>query len=766
MPDSSLSPIASTADDDWPGLLCSLHQQAGQAGWQLAWASAALKRLCGTNELAALAGTAPLKGLADAIDRQAGSHEPIDIRYAIESVPPRWLHARGQWHAGPDRWQLRCTLDDVTPQHEAKAELMHQRRLLDGLTRHLPGALLVMDIPEPPDDVRVLYASDGLQEVYEVTLEQVRDHPLQLLQRIHPEDRDRLVRDCKETMQQLGDCRTEFRVSLPQRGFRWLASQRRMLHRPGGAVSYEVLTDITERKQIEHLLIERDRLLHSLGRHVPGMTFRLRGKPSGPDRFDYISDGVRELFECEPEQCLQDWTCLLQRVHPDDLPGLQRRLAHGSGAAGGVTTVEYRAQLPQRGLRWHSVHASIETNPDGSIDWYGHVADTTHQKLYDEAKVAAEAAERASRHKSEFLSRMSHELRTPLNAVLGFSQLLRMDRSDALSPGQREKVDLIEQAGTHLLAVIGDVLDLAQIEAGSMPVSLQSLAVSSVLGEALALVSPLAAKTGVHLATPLLPAQTHLLGDALRLRQVLVNLLSNAIKYNRAGGEVCVRAWCDREQVAIEVADTGRGLTPEQCAHLFEPFNRLGAERGGIEGTGIGLVIVQRLLGLMNGSVSVRSDDGGSRFCIRLPAAPSSPISTTASATLKPQGRQTAELLYVEDNEVNVLLLQQIVSLRPDWRLRVARSGQEALQAMQHKLPDLLLLDMHLGDMSGFELAALLDRDTTTAAVPRIALSADAMPGQVKAAKLQGFVAYLTKPVDVPRVLACLDDQLARHAGR
>ncbi len=550
----------------------------------------------------------------------------------------------------------------------------------------------------------------------------------------------------------------------------WASVSSAMVHDGDGQQQHfiAVIEDITERKRAEQSLKERETLLSSMGRFVPGIIHKIGFAPDGQAKFLYISDRAMEMFELPPDLMAQDYTAHHARIHPDDLAYAQR-LARAPKPGQPLKPVdfEYRVVLPSKGLRWYGGRALPEIEPDGSIVWYGHTADITEHKLFQQTMVAAQAAEAANRAKSEFLSRMSHELRTPLNAVIGFAQLLRMDSHQPLSVTQRGKIGLIERAGAHLLAVISDVLDLSRIDSGSLPLSVEPVLVSSTLEEALNMVNVAAREAGVEIEPGNWGPALHVCADRLRLRQILVNLLSNAVKYNRPGGRVMTRSWREDGQIAIEVSDTGRGLTPQQCTHLFEPFNRLGAESTGIEGTGIGLVIVRRLIELMGGRIEVSSELGvGSRFVVWLPVAeappapeaPPDPI--TISGTL--QGDDGAyTVLYAEDNEVNVTLIRQVMALRPSCRLLVAYSGAEAIELARRHLPDLLLLDMHLGDMSGFDVAEALDRDESTASIPRVALSADAMPDTLHMAKARGFAAYLTKPLDVVALLRCLDDQIS-----
>ncbi len=394
------------------------------------------------------------------------------------------------------------------------------------------------------------------------------------------------------------------------------------------------------------------------------------------------------------------------------------------------------------------------------------VEDISERLRMQEALGAARTAERASKAKTEFLSRMSHELRTPLNAMLGFAQLLRVDPRNPLNDTQRQKIEHIEKAGAHLLAMMTDVLDLSRIEAGSLPMSIETLSVNTVLEEALALISNQARSAGLTLTHSTPQEGVFVKADRVRLRQVLVNLLSNAIKYNRQGGQAMIEAMALQDRVLITVRDTGQGMTPEQIAHLFEPFNRLGAERTSVEGTGIGLVIVKRLLDLMDGRIEVSSTPGtGTSFRVWLPLA--RPLALDAQCADQTQrsgfggldelGLHNRTVLYAEDNVINVELLRQVMRMRPHWHLEVAHSGQQAITMAQANPPDLLLLDMHLGDMSGLDVSDALSTHGATACIPRVALSADAMPDQISEAKERGFVEYLTKPLDVARFLKLLD---------
>jgi signal transduction histidine kinase/ActR/RegA family two-component response regulator len=380
-----------------------------------------------------------------------------------------------------------------------------------------------------------------------------------------------------------------------------------------------------------------------------------------------------------------------------------------------------------------------------------------------ELAAASRAVARASRAKTEFLSRMSHELRTPLNVILGFGALLEMDR---LPPDQEDSVHQILRAGRHLLGLINEVLDISRIEAGHLRLSLEPVRLGEALRDALSLIAPLAAQRQVTLR-PADDADGHyLLADRQRLQQVLLNLLSNAVKYNRPGGWVTVacRPGADR-RLLVAVQDSGWGMTEEQLGRLFTPFDRLGAEqRDTVEGTGLGLALTRHLVEAMGGSLSVTSvPDQGSTFVVELAAA-ESPGDATMEAGPEPAmaGAAGLTVLYVEDNLPNLHLVEKLMARRPGTRLISAIQGRVGLDLARQHRPDVVLLDRHLPDLPGDEVLRLLRADARTARVPVVILSADATPGEVQRLRAAGAHAYLTKPLDVAALFGLLDQIAAQ----
>jgi PAS domain S-box-containing protein len=371
-------------------------------------------------------------------------------------------------------------------------------------------------------------------------------------------------------------------------------------------------------------------------------------------------------------------------------------------------------------------------------------------------------AERANRAKSEFLSRMSHELRTPLNAVLGFGQLLA--RSE-LQERQRANVDQILSAGRHLVSLINEVVEISRIEAGEIAVSLEPVHLAPILDGVIDLVAPQSAARRVSLTTsPREIDDVWVHADHQRLKQVLLNLLSNAIKYNRVDGHVEVRVERpDNERVRVVVADTGLGIAPGMLSRLFTPFERLGAEHGEVEGTGLGLSLSRGLTRAMGGTIEVESTPGaGTVFTVELGAA--EPIALApvpvGSAPASPTDWLRRRVLCIEDNASNLKLVEQIFEAWPNIELLTAVQGTIGVELARQHLPDLVLLDLNLPDLGGDEVLERLRADPATEHLPVVIVSADATPRQVERLLSRGAHAYLTKPIDVAELVRVVDDAL------
>ena len=493
---------------------------------------------------------------------------------------------------------------------------------------------------------------------------------------------------------------------------------------------------------------------------------RLRGIfDTAPVAIVYI-DSEGRIRDCNP--AMRTLTGYAQ----DELLGRRWAALAADGAAPAPDSHDSTAgtrQLIARDGQRRTVRAQWAVLPARGNDearLVGVLEDITERERLAEAERGRERAEAANRAKNEFMSRMSHELRTPLNAILGFAQVLRL-KPPGLENG--DALRHIEKAGWHLLDLIDDVLDLSRIESGALDVAHVPVELAPLVAECFQMAGALPGVAQVTLdnAVPPLPRRA-VLADATRLRQVLVNLISNAIKYNRPGGRVQVAVLEQGEMLRLEVSDTGIGMSVEQLARLFEPFNRLGAEGGAVEGTGIGLVITKRLVELMQGTLEVRSLPGrGSTFSVmlaRAPAAPAEAASGTAPVAPARPVAAAAPLLYVEDHAANVALMQQVLRLRPTVTLQVAGTGAQALAAVQAQRPAAIVIDIGLSDMDGFALCRALRRQPGLAAIPIVSLTADALAAERAEAAEAGFDAYFTKPLDIPAFLAWIDATLAMSA--
>jgi PAS domain S-box-containing protein len=374
--------------------------------------------------------------------------------------------------------------------------------------------------------------------------------------------------------------------------------------------------------------------------------------------------------------------------------------------------------------------------------------------------IRLEWAEQANKAKSEYLSRMSHELRTPLNAILGFAQVLELE---GLREDQRKGVGYILAGGRHLLALINELLDIAAIEAGRLPLSLEPVEVADLIAEAISLIRPLADQHGVLLVDPPATCHDHVVADRQGLKQILLNLLSNAVKYNRQGGRVELACEVAGQRLQVKVTDTGPGIPAESVERLFVPFDRLGSEQTSIEGTGLGLPMTKGLAEAMGGTLGVASTVGeGSTFWVELPRT-ETPVQHRGGAQPLPEQdrpereRPALTVLYIEDNLSNLQLIEHILSRRPGVKLISAMRPQLGLDLAAQHHPDLVLLDLHLPGMPGQEVLRRLQANPKTADLPIVILSADARPDLITQLLEQGVRSFLTKPLDVKELFALLD---------
>jgi len=589
-----------------------------------------------------------------------------------------------------------------------------------------------------------------------------------LAHHVHPADRASvadslaLLRHRREGLLDM-----DLRIVQPDGRVRRLASRSSISGPEGQRQLHGVMLDVTDRHVAE------DRLREATERAA------LAARGAGIGTWESDADAAvgwwdEQMFRLRGREPLPGplhTADMMAWLHPADREHHQRQL-QAALREDAPTNTEFRVVWPDGSVRWLASRSTPVRDEGGrtvrriGINW-----DITDARNAASARADRLLAQRESQAKSRFLARISHELRTPLNAVLGFSQLLLAETVHGAAPDPetwRRRVEHVQASGEHLLALIDDVLELSSLESGELPLSLQPVALAPLAATSLPLVELLAREHDVALHLGTLDGWA--LADPVRLRQVLLNLLSNAIKYNRRGGRVTVSAEAQDGWLLLRVADTGRGLNDEQLQHLFEPFNRLGLDREGIAGTGIGLAIVRASVQHMGGTVQVHSTPGeGSCFEVSLqlasapqPQPPGFAPGDPLPAAPLPVGRR---LLYIEDNEVNLLIVSELMRQREDLQFLSAVDGGSGLAAARAHQPVLILLDMQLPDMDGHEVLRRLRADPATAGIRCIALSANAMPEDIRRALEAGFDDYWTKPLDLKGFLRSIDGLFGAAPG-
>jgi PAS domain S-box-containing protein len=536
----------------------------------------------------------------------------------------------------------------------------------------------------------------------------------------------------------------------------------------------ELAEEITERKQAEEELQATARKLAEASytnQQIMDYSLDVICTIDAAGRFMQVSPASVKTWGYKPEELTGRE--FIELLHPDDV------------ALTTQTAADIRSGTPTNNFENRYIHKNGVTVPMvWSAVWSASdqitfcvARDNTERKQAEvairsaisEAEQAKEEAERANLAKSEFLSRTSHELRTPLNAILGFGQLLEMDDLD---DEHRAGVEQILKGGRHLLELVNEVLDIASIDAGRMALSSEPVQLADLAQETMELLQPLADERGIRFENNI--GEGYVLADQQRLKQVLLNLLSNAVKYNRDGGLVRLASGTAAipGRVRFEVTDSGPGISPSGLERLFSPFERLDASEKGVEGTGIGLTISQRLVRLMDGEIGVYSVEGeGSTFWVELPGAQSpmqnmerrTPLQSEAEKTAAETATQSNAaytVLYIEDNLSNLNLIEHILSRRADVRLLSAMQGRRGLELAREHRPNLVLLDLHLPDIPGDEVLQHLRAETETRDIPVVMLSADATQRQIERLKAAGADEYLTKPLNVKQFMETLDETL------
>ncbi|MBS0445329.1 MAG: response regulator [Proteobacteria bacterium] len=588
---------------------------------------------------------------------------------------------------------------------------------------------------------------------------------------IPPEDVERLkhhLRHSRETGQAL---QARFRVQPPGGDEIWLeAHAAPEMSFSGGTLWHGFLVDVTADQRIHREL--RD--LHkrwSLAARAAGigvLEFDPHAAELSLDAISCQHHGIRAEQLTLP---LAQW---LEAVVPGD-----RLVAHAAlnstplegFAESLVLRLAATASAPERTLE-----LILQAVP-GEARLVGTCRDITQQLMLEALRRDKLAAEQADRSKGEFMSRVSHELRTPLNGILGFVQLMSLDRQHPLPPVHVRRLDVLRQSGTRLLELIDQLLDVSRLDTGALALRPGVVGIGALVDHGVAVVHAHARERGIDIVVQVPDDAPPLQADGHSLQRVLDALLSNAVKYNRTRGRIRIRFESAGHVGRLIVDDTGVGMSGEQLGRLFEPFNRLGAERTGVSGSGLGLVVARKLVRAMGGELEVQSLVGrGSRFQVSLPLAerrrrvselpplpsPSPPPPDALPSQWQGQGQGQRAVLYIEDDEVNTLLMEQVFLSQPAWRLTTAANGTDGLQAALEQQPAAILLDLHLPDMSGFDVLERIRADARLRGIPVVAVSADALPEQVRSALASGFDGYWTKPLDLVAIVRDLKRLLSR----
>lgn len=650
-----------------------------------------------------------------------------------------------------DKAYLLTVLRDVTERKRAEEELRHAHDRFQQLFESSPVPTAITRL----SDGLIVLANPACLEILGWDAQDFVGHTIAEVNFwAHPERRQPMIDELR-AHGRVRDYEAEIRTKIGET--KDVLASIELLELDGDQCLVGLFYDITERKRAEEAVRDSEERYRLLAENATDMISRHH--PDG--EILYVSPACRSLLGYEPEEMVGQPG--LGFMHPEDRSDPQVRVAYALAGPAAMQTIRFRHLHKDGTYVWveSTVRGIFDPATGALVEFQAATRDVSERvRAEEELRRAKEEAERANEAKSRFLSHMSHELRTPLAAILGFAELLQT-ADDVDSEKARQWTGYIIQGGQHLLDLVNELLEISRIEAGKMALVLEDVQIRGVLAHVNALVQPLAAERGVEIEYDD-AVDASVFADALRLKQVLLNLASNAIKYNRPNGRVTVSATeTVHGTVRIAIADTGVGMAPEVLERLFQPFERLGAEAGPVEGSGLGLVVAKGLVEALAGTLEVESEVGvGTTFTLELPAKAPEPVrEQPAVAPTEVEALATpGDVLYIEDNPVNLELVEAILSeLRPEVELRVATAGAEGILLAEKRRPDVLLLDLNLPDMPGEQVMRRLRADPRTADVPVLILSADSTSRNVTRLLETGADAYLTKPLDVTQFVNVLD---------
>ncbi len=540
---------------------------------------------------------------------------------------------------------------------------------------------------------------------------------------------------------------------------------------PDSEKLYILMVDISKQKWIEQALLQSQERFRTLLSSIPEVVCELyvRQDEFGPY---YLSPQAEEILGYAPWYAIKEWRSR-KYLHPDDWKKITANLPAIYLQQPAFFRQELRFLKPSGQYHWLLFNARLIKKERNELIYHGVISDSTAFRRLEQAwQKAKQQADFANQAKSEFISRMSHEIRSPLNVILGFTQLLLQEEScPQFSEETLKSIQQIDESGWYLLELLNEILDLSRIEAGRIAVTVQNVPIAEVMEECYKMMLPIAKPQNINIEASLPPENYCLLSDSLRLRQIFLNLLSNAVKYNIPNGTVYFfYELLKDERIRIVVRDTGFGIAKADLANLFQPFNRLGQEFGQQQGTGIGLVVTQRLVHLLSGSINVESEEGkGTTFWVDFPLF-SADIAEIEEAKREsenqlPQITQPVFIFYIDDQISSIRLMQQFLLPYPLLKVQGVLNPQLGLQMAKDLLPDIIFLDIRLPGLDGYQVLSQLKSHADTKDIPVVAVSADAMPDQIRRAKTAGFADYLTKPIVLSDLYRILSTVLFNHSS-
>ena len=720
------------------------------------------------------------KAVQQHFDENIPYHTQLRMKHKDGSY--RWILTRGEAVRDSDGNPVRMvgSITDVTCQKLAEASIAGSREQLNEAQRIARVGSWELNLL-----TNERAWSDEIYRILEVDKTQVEASYEVFINTVHSDDRDKLIKTYRDSLATHSPYEIIYRLKMTGGRIKYVRGKSESYYDDNGNPirSMGTIQDITDiylaeqelhqhREHLEELVAERAAQLAENERKLREAQKIAHLGYANLNTATGISDWSEETYHihgvtpANHQPNLGNY--LSEIVHPDDVARLHEnlKLASDIEQQNRVHSIDYRIRRPDGEERWVYAKVISEWSLDGTLYLRSVLQDITQRKQTEAAMMEAlDQAQRASKAKSEFLSRMSHELRTPMNAILGFTQLLEMED---LSEEQLDSVQEIDRAGNHLLELINELLELSRIESGNFAMAIRPVALQSVVNEAINIVKPLVAENGITLLNHC-KHSLNVLADPVRLRQILVNLLSNAAKYNHYGGCIILDdQHVTKHRIRLSITDTGPGIVPESIPLLFTPFERMGAEYSSIEGTGVGLALSKQLANLMDVMLGFDSKLGkGSTFWLDLPLTADNDDTqegvSRVPGTVNVDGNYT--VLYIEDNGANLRLVESLFRHFSGLTLVSANTGKYGLELAKRYKPEIILLDIHLPDIDGFTILKILQGDSETQHIPVLALTADALPVDIERGLKAGFRHYITKPIQVNELRDALVALITEKTG-